>query len=70
MFLNGDLLSDQEYVKFFDQIFQENVKVTQDILKIINKVPSKRLRTLLIRVLRSNFGTQCVARIAAKHLAA
>lgn len=70
MFLNGDLIYDQEYVKFFDQIFMENVKVTQDILQKINKLPFKRLRSLLIKVLRSNLGTRFVARIAAKHLAA
>lgn len=64
MFFNGDrIYRDKEYYEFFNHLFIENVNTTQNILNIINKLPSKTLRSLLIKALQSNRGGRLIAKI-------
>ena len=68
--LNGDLMELEDYREVFDIIFKENVRVYQKALTFINTLPSMTLRRVLIRVLRSKFGTRAIARIANKNIKA
>ena len=53
MILNGDrIYDDNRYKDFMDRLFSENARLTQEIMAFINKIPFKRLRSILIKAAR------------------
>lgn len=65
MFLNGDkIYTDKSYRELMQALFSENAKLTQDIMALITKIPFKKLRGLLFRLVRTNTSSRIISAIA------
>lgn len=69
MILNGDrIYDDTRYQDFMDRLFSENARLTQEIMAFINKIPFKKLRSILIKAARSNKSSRLVASLALRNV--
>lgn len=64
MFLNGDkIYTDSSYRELIQALFAENAKLTQDIMALIAKIPFKKLRGILFRLVRTNTSSRIISAI-------
>lgn len=65
MSLDGDrIYKDRIYREFVDELFMENVNITQSLISKVNKIPFKRLKKLLAKMLQSNLVARAIAKKA------
>lgn len=69
MFLNGDkIYTDSSYRELMDSLFSENAKLTQDIMALVAKIPFKKLRGILFRLVRTNTSSRIISAIALRNI--